>query len=350
MDPKLFAKAIVSIERKYGLRLDVQDVWMRLDATPCGRGWVGTKPGCKRANKTGGSPVKPKPAKEEKKATGLPCGKGWEGTKPGCKRISKNRKAETSKPAPAKGKDKIEPKKTQPTSVIEVNSNATTDNPGILPYKKVKRLGKGAFGTVILTDRGTVIKLADGAMSAKLSAAQNEFEGLKQFEKLGIGPKAIGIDGKTIEMEMIKGKTLFDLKKEGASPEEHQANQMKVAKALLKLHKSGWVHGDAHHKNLLIDSEGNAKIIDAGYAEKVPGRFSSTSGYTDIVRALEKHPALPAFEAEMKPFVTAYRRESMEATNLRVPLKDVDQRAKNSGVPLKKLHDAYLGIADKFIK
>lgn len=51
MSPEVFAQAIVSIERNYGLRLDPLITWSRMDATPCGRGWKGTKPGCKRSGK-----------------------------------------------------------------------------------------------------------------------------------------------------------------------------------------------------------------------------------------------------------------------------------------------------------
>ena len=51
MSPETFAQAIVSIERNYGLRIDPLTTWLRMDATPCGRGWAGTKPGCKRAGK-----------------------------------------------------------------------------------------------------------------------------------------------------------------------------------------------------------------------------------------------------------------------------------------------------------
>ena len=59
MTPELFAQAIVSIEQNYGLRLDARSVWLRMDAIACGRGWVGTKPGCKRAGKvTADQPVK----------------------------------------------------------------------------------------------------------------------------------------------------------------------------------------------------------------------------------------------------------------------------------------------------
>jgi ADP-ribosyltransferase exoenzyme len=53
MKPQTFARAIVSIEQKYGLKLDAGKIWLRLDGVPCGKGWEGTKPKCKRA--------KPKP-------------------------------------------------------------------------------------------------------------------------------------------------------------------------------------------------------------------------------------------------------------------------------------------------
>ena len=49
MTPEVFARTIVSIENTYGLRLDARSVWSRMDAIACGRGWKGSKPGCKRA-------------------------------------------------------------------------------------------------------------------------------------------------------------------------------------------------------------------------------------------------------------------------------------------------------------
>lgn len=54
MTPEVFAQAIVSIERNYGLRLDPLAVWTRLDAVQCGKGWIGTNPpGCKRSKRIG---------------------------------------------------------------------------------------------------------------------------------------------------------------------------------------------------------------------------------------------------------------------------------------------------------
>lgn len=62
MTPQRFAKAIASIERKYGLKLDAQEVWLKLDAFKkvkelkggkCNesKGWYGLKGGCVRGKK-----------------------------------------------------------------------------------------------------------------------------------------------------------------------------------------------------------------------------------------------------------------------------------------------------------
>lgn len=75
MEPKLFAQAIVSLEDKYGLRLDAQDVWLRLDdwkrlgpnqrGKPCGRVWVGLRGACKRGKKSDDNAEKIKASKME---------------------------------------------------------------------------------------------------------------------------------------------------------------------------------------------------------------------------------------------------------------------------------------------
>ena len=57
MTPEVFAKTIISIEHNYGLKLDARSVWLRMDAIACGKGWVGTKPGCKRAGKVTAAPA-----------------------------------------------------------------------------------------------------------------------------------------------------------------------------------------------------------------------------------------------------------------------------------------------------
>ena len=56
MTPETFAKAIASIEQNYGLKLDGRLVRIRLDAIQCGKGWIGTRPGCKHGKKSATSP------------------------------------------------------------------------------------------------------------------------------------------------------------------------------------------------------------------------------------------------------------------------------------------------------
>lgn len=66
MKPETFAKAIVSIEHNYGLRLDARSVWLRMDAFKkvkelavgkCNeaKGWYGLKGACKRGAKHEGA-------------------------------------------------------------------------------------------------------------------------------------------------------------------------------------------------------------------------------------------------------------------------------------------------------
>lgn len=51
LSSRQFAKAIVSIEQKYSLRVDARSAWLRMDATPCGKGWEGIQDHCKRPKK-----------------------------------------------------------------------------------------------------------------------------------------------------------------------------------------------------------------------------------------------------------------------------------------------------------
>ena len=116
MTPETFAQAIVSIEHNYGLRLDARSVWLTMDATPCGRGWAGNKPGCKRAGKaTAVQPAKETIAKPDQPEILK--------DKPGGTIIKARTRANKVEP-------KIEPKKQQVTPqkpTIEVANGRSTN-------------------------------------------------------------------------------------------------------------------------------------------------------------------------------------------------------------------------------
>ena len=307
MTPEAFSRAIVSIERNYGLKLDARSTWFRLDEF-----------------------------KKVKELKGGKCNEktGWYGLLGGCKR-GRTYEAESKR---------IASKRAISRKIRNRKGMGPKSRPAAFQYKKVKELGSGAYGVAVLTDRGTVVKTATG-FGSMVGAARSEFEGLMQLEKLGIGPKAIALHGSTIEMGLIKGKTIDAISREGASTVVHQANQMKAANALLELHKSGWTHGDAHLQNILIDEYGAAKIIDAGRATKI-GRSNFSTGYHDMMGALKDHPALESLTEALKDPLESFKKETLEAFSTR----DRNQVTPGGTVALRKLHKSYLGVAEQFIK
>lgn len=350
MTPETFARAIVSIEQNYGLRLDARSAWLRLDATPCGKGWVGTKPGCKRKGK--GDTLQPsvkvskttapeikapetKPNESEVLKSTLQRLKAKLGES-----IAKGKKSE-GEMDPTPQKEKLPPMAQNPG----ITENIPKSFPGIAKYKTGKVLGKGAFGSATMTDRGTVIKEAHEYSKASERTAKAEFEGLAQFHKLGIGPKPIGLEGVSIEMALVKGQSLGTLKK-GVSDKEYQKKQMIAAKALLELHKSGWVHGDAHRENLVIDDNGKAQLLDAGFARKVGQEASDVTGVTDMYRSMADHPIFEKMNKALQPSLSNFSKKYRESGQMR-PFSKGDLFLKEAAL---ELHSAYLKIAPKFIK
>ena len=314
MSPETFAQAIASIEHNYGLRLD---------ATQCGRGWAGTKPGCERAGKaTSGQPAKAPEAKPNES----------EVLKSTLQRLKEKLQASIAKdkeltpPVKAKGND-------------------------IPPYTVKKTLGEGAFGKAELTTRGTVVKVSTG-FDVSEDDVKREFDGVKHFHKLGIGPEAIGIKGKDIEIGLVEGTPLVDIKNEKAQ----MSAQMEAAKALLKLHKSGWSHNDAHDENLILQKDGSVKLIDAGQAMSVGGKVAelsngaaivSRSGLNDIERIAPNHPVLGKLKKALKKDLAEHLKAVSQASDRSMDKYKSTEMKQSAEL---KLHKAYLAIADQYIK
>ena len=291
MTPEIFAQAIVSIEKNYGLRLDALTAWIRLDAVQCGKGWVGTNPpGCKRRkNVTAGAIVK------------------------------------------------------RPKTTIKMQ------DPGIKKYGVDRILGEGTNGRADLTDRGTVVKTVTNT-DISLNDVRREFNGVKHIHSLGIGPEAIGIEGKKIEIGLVKGVRLGDIKGDTAWMDA----RMESAKTLLKLHKSGWSHNDAHEENIIVQSDGSVKLIDPGMAVPVgtkigsdwDGDFHGRAGISDLNAAASRHPQVnrlrEALSKDLQKHWDATRRSFGDMDN-----KDIYRIRQMAEIDL---HKAYLAIADLYIK
>lgn len=170
------------------------------------------------------------------------------------------------------------------------------------PYEVVRKLGAGAFGTVELTDRGSVVKTMNlpKTWTTGPETAAKEYEGLQLMHKLGIGPKPIAITygpGKIIKLEMstVTGSTLKD-KLESEDSDEAKAKAFgQSIRTIFKLHSEGYTHGDFHGGNAMLDDKG-AQLIDAGMLRKVGepsgevyfgGKLKDSpqsSGYKDIAK------------------------------------------------------------------
>ena len=291
MSPEVFAQAIVSIEQNYGLRLDALTAWARMDAVQCGKGWVGTNP-------------------------------------PGCKRRKKVTVGAIAK---------------RPKNTIKMQ------DPGIKKYGVDSVLGEGYHGRADLTDRGTVVKTVTNT-DISLNDVRREFDGVKHLHKLGIGPEAIGIEGKKIEIGLVKGVRLGDIKEDAAWMDA----RMESAKTLLKLHKSGWSHNDSHEDNIIVQSDGNVKLIDPGLAVPVGSKIGSDwdgdipgkAGISDLNMAASRHPQVRRLSEALTKDLKKHWNSTMQSFG-DMDNKDIYRIRQMAEIDL---HKAYLAIADLYIK
>ncbi len=79
-------------------------------------------------------------------------------------------------------------------------------------------------------------------------------------------------DGRAyIAMEFIEGLPLADLIPEGGMPLEQVSRYAgQIAEALAFAHRQGVVHGDLKGSNIIVDCEGNIKLLDFGLGRRIP--------------------------------------------------------------------------------
>jgi len=140
---------------------------------------------------------------------------------------------------------------------------------------QTKKLGQGAFGTVLMNPDGTVIKR--GVISAK------EAESLRIAGEAGVGPKLISAqigprssqtsgspiplhEGR-IAMSRVYGDTA-EAKYGTTTNGKTSVDSFWDARA--KLHKAGLAHGDMHSDNVMIDRNGKGTVVDFGMAQYSP--------------------------------------------------------------------------------
>ncbi len=166
-------------------------------------------------------------------------------------------------------------------------------------YRIVSALGEGAMGRVYLAedpniDRKVAVKVFSpgklGSRKASESFGKQLLAEAKAAGRLNhpgiVTVHDAGIDedsGPYVVMEWIDGKSLAEiLQEEGPLPVARASAWLaEVAEALDYAHRQGLIHRDVKPSNILIDSEGRARIIDFGVAKveaQAMVRTSTVSG------------------------------------------------------------------------
>ena len=152
-------------------------------------------------------------------------------------------------------------------------------------YKLLGRLGAGAMATVYKARQLSLNRLVAVKILPKKFSQSPEF--IKRFYAEGraaaklnhpniVAALDVGRHGDAhyFIMEYVEGHTVHEhLVKEGPYSEaDALAIAIQIAKALNHAHKAGLIHRDVKPKNILITSDGVAKLADMGLARAVSDR------------------------------------------------------------------------------
>jgi serine/threonine protein kinase/Tfp pilus assembly protein PilF len=149
-------------------------------------------------------------------------------------------------------------------------------------YEIIEELGKGGMGKVYKAlDNEIHEEVAIKLLKPEIAADEKIIERFRNELKIArkISHKNvcrtyhISKEGDTpyITMEYVRGEDLKNkFKKKGVVPKKEALGIAKqVCEGLLEAHKLGVVHRDLKPQNIMIDVEGNAKIMDFGIARSI---------------------------------------------------------------------------------
>ncbi|KAF0245222.1 MAG: TPR repeat-containing serine/threonine protein [Planctomycetota bacterium] len=149
-------------------------------------------------------------------------------------------------------------------------------------------LGKGGMGVVYRAhdaalDREVALKLLPPALSADAEYSERFIREARMAGKLDhariVPVYAAGSSdqGAWIAMQLVRGRTLAEELHDGMRPTFSSVLRIakQTAEALGAAHKAGLIHRDIKPGNLIIDADGNVKVLDFGLA-----RPTIPSGHT----------------------------------------------------------------------
>jgi serine/threonine protein kinase len=158
-------------------------------------------------------------------------------------------------------------------------------------YQRIKQLQVGAFGIVWLCK-----DLKTGCEVAMKECDQDEFvkqeiECLKNFKHENIIRMLDSYQTSISQYVILEygGEDLQTIiEREGALPIDRVKYIMKnVLEGIDYMHSNGYIHRDIKPANIMINDNGDVKIIDFGYCRKVSGRPLTPSRFTNQYAPLD---------------------------------------------------------------
>ncbi|KAH6944481.1 hypothetical protein HPB50_003365 [Hyalomma asiaticum] len=198
-------------------------------------------------------------------------------------------------------------------------------------YTLLQSIGSGAFAKVkhaihVLTDEKVAIKIIDkGSIGKDLHRVYLGIAALQEFAHQYICKLYQVIETKHriyLVLEYCPGDELFDYVVQGEPLDEDKARQPfpQVVSAVAYVHRRGYAQRDVKPENLLLDSDGNIKLVDFGLCAKTKSAMSAHLR-TSCRSAEYAAPELVAGWETLDPGLTSGAWKSCTFT--RQPVRDV---------------------------
>jgi hypothetical protein len=186
--------------------------------------------------------------------------------------------------------------------------DAVVDEPTVVPsssrYAILDRLGEGGMGTVWAAwdrtlDRKVALKLVRPELVVDPAAAHRrilrEAQALARVQDPRVvavfdvatwsAPDAPEREYVLLAMEHVAGETLATWLAKKRTLHEIVAMFVDAARGLAAAHRAGVVHGDFKPANVIVDTQGHAKVVDFGLARIVAQPPSQDTGETNATAA-----------------------------------------------------------------
>ena len=149
------------------------------------------------------------------------------------------------------------------------------------PYRILRLLGEGGMGRVYLAreshpQREVALKLVRGISPGLVARLRREIDTLAQLEHPGIArlyaAGEASVDGMPVPwlaMEYVDGEDLLAfVRAHGCGVAERLRLLVRIARAMQYAHERGVIHRDLKPGNILVDANGDPKILDFGVARR----------------------------------------------------------------------------------